>query len=203
MPKPRPDSVVVHRFDLQPSLKDSLDNYLVGQTVTNGMSAIGGMIAPFSGAIAAIVAAWIAKEGIEGAIDKMGGYFEEKAEGIVEDRYGDELGKYKLVMSTLTACGSYEDLDAVSASLKTQLKAGPPPNIVYDAWKRFIVKGVQTGMWTDPNTQWGRPMAMKWKAFYPVDALIEDVKRDAKNWVGKKSRELLARVLFPISNLWL
>lgn len=203
MPKPRADKVVVHRLDLQPSLKESLDTFLIGRTVTNGMQGIGAMLAPFGPALSVLVGAWIAKEGVEGAIDAATTWATRKGEDIAEERYGDELAKYKLVCSTLMGCSNVQDLEAVDANLRTQLGAGPPPNLVRAAYKRFKSKGISDGWLMDPSTQWGESMKRRWMAFYPVNALIEEMKADAKEYPKKKAREWAARILFPISNLWL
>ena len=203
MPKPKPTEVIVHRIDLQPSIKDSLDAFLIGKTATNALQGVGSVLSAFGPALGAIAAAWIAKEGIEGAFDAVTDIIEKKADEIVESKYGDELQKYQLVCSTLNSCANLADLDAQSANMNKILRSGEPPALVGRAWTRFVAKGVTSGYWNSSNTQWGRPMMSAWKSFYPVTALTQEMDEHAKEFAGKRTRNIVARILFPISNLWL
>lgn len=202
-PKPKPTEVIVHRLDLQPSLKDSMDAFLIGKTATNALQGIGTILTAAGPALGAIAAAWIAKEGIEGAIDAATGYFEEKGKEIHEAKYGDEMQKYQLVCATLESCANYEDLEAQSENLNKILRSGEPPALVGRAWSRFVAKGITMGWWTSSTTLWGKDMSHRWKAFYPLSALSQDMKEHAVQYLKKRSRNYMARILFPISNLWL
>jgi len=203
MPKPKATEVIVHRIDLQPSMKESMDAFLIGKTATNALQGVGTILSAFGPALGAIAAAWIAKEGIEGAIDAATNYFEKKGEEIVEAKYGDEMQKYQLVCATLESCANLADLEAQSENLNKTLRSGEPPALVGRAWTRFVSKGHSSGYFTKTETQWGKPMVNAWMSFYPISTLGQEMKAHALEYAKKRSRNILARVLFPISNLWL
>ena len=88
MPRAKPTEVIVHRIDMQPALKESVDAYLAANALTNALSAAGGLftgvLAAFAPALGGIVAAMIAKEGIEELAGKVTNKFEEMGEAAVE-----------------------------------------------------------------------------------------------------------------------
>jgi len=57
--------VIVHRIELQKTEREILEGYATAQGVGSILSGVGNILNPFSTAISAFVAAWIAKEGIE------------------------------------------------------------------------------------------------------------------------------------------
>jgi len=67
MPKAKPDQVIVHRLELQETERATLEAALAGRFVTNSAMAagnllkgVGAALAPFSGALTALAAVWIA-----------------------------------------------------------------------------------------------------------------------------------------------
>lgn len=88
MPRAKPTEVIVHRIDMQPALKESVDAYLAANALTNAISAAGGLftgvLAAFAPALGGIVAAMIAKEGIEEIASKVTNKFEAMGEAAVE-----------------------------------------------------------------------------------------------------------------------
>ena len=90
MPKAKPDQVVVHRIELQKSERDMLEAAIMVNAVGKVGQAAGALIAPFAGALTAIVAAYIAKEGIEDitgwAANKLG-----EKELVLADGYAQYL----------------------------------------------------------------------------------------------------------------
>lgn len=96
MPRAKPTEVIVHRIDMQPALKESVDAYLAASALTNAVSAAGsvltGVLAAFAPALGGIVAAMIAKEGVEKLAAKVTSKFEEMGEDIVEPL--KEAGNY-------------------------------------------------------------------------------------------------------------
>lgn len=178
MPKPKATEVIVHRFDLQPSLKESVDAFLIGKTATNALSAVGSVLSAFGPALGALVAAWIAKEGIEVAVDKVTGYFEKKGRQYVEERYGTEMEKYKLVFATIQSCTSPEQFTEVHSNMMEQLSGGV--EFVKKAWVRFLLK---RGTWMENEATWPTEVARAWKAFYPPSALINEVKGDVQETI--------------------
>jgi hypothetical protein len=72
MPKAKPDKVVVHRIELQKTEREILEGVAMATGVGNLaegagaiLSGVGAMMAPFGKALAAIIAAYVAKEGVE------------------------------------------------------------------------------------------------------------------------------------------
>ena len=88
MPKAKADSVIIHRIDVQPGVKESLDAYLAASAVTNAVSAAGAILVGMFSALAApmggILAALVAKEGIEEVASKVQEKFREAGEQLVE-----------------------------------------------------------------------------------------------------------------------
>jgi hypothetical protein len=97
IPKAKPTQVIVHRIELQETERATLEAALAGRFVTNGVSAagsvltgMGNFLAPFSGAITAIAALWIAGRSWDEIMGAAGGA-------------GSELKEY--TESELTASG--------------------------------------------------------------------------------------------------
>jgi len=72
MPKAKPDQVIVHRIELQETERATLEAALAGRFVTNAAMAggnllkgVGAALAPFTGALTALTALWIADRSIE------------------------------------------------------------------------------------------------------------------------------------------
>lgn len=75
-PKARPSSVIVHRIELQETERTIVETALAGQFVTNALSGVGSvlggfatMLGPFSGAISALAALWIADRTLDEIIE--------------------------------------------------------------------------------------------------------------------------------------
>jgi len=93
MPKAKPDQVIVHRVELQETERATLEAALAGRFVTNAVSAAGGvftgignMLAPLSGALTAVAAAYIAEKGISELMDA--------AKGLGEQQKQENLDSY-------------------------------------------------------------------------------------------------------------
>lgn len=88
MPKAKPDSVIIHRIDMQTSVKESFDAYLAATAVTNAVGVAGSTLVALVSALAApmggILAALVAKEGIEEIAGKVTEKFEEAGAQLVE-----------------------------------------------------------------------------------------------------------------------
>ena len=88
MPRAKPDSVVVHRIDMQTGVKESLDAYLAATAATNAVSAAGqifvGFVNAFAAPLGGIMAALIAKEGIEEIASRVTAKFEDAGQKIVQ-----------------------------------------------------------------------------------------------------------------------
>ena len=88
MPRAKPDSVIVHRIDMQAGVKESLDAYLAATAATNALGAAGqifvGMVSAFAAPLGGILAALVAKEGIEEITSRITAKFEEAGHAIVQ-----------------------------------------------------------------------------------------------------------------------
>jgi len=104
MPKAKPTSVVVHRIELQETERTIVETALAGQFVTNALSGVGSvlsgaasMLGPFSGAITAIAALWLADKTFEEVVD-----FVEDVRTI-RSNLEQSHGIYDEIVATLTA----------------------------------------------------------------------------------------------------
>lgn len=187
MPKPKPTEVIVHRIDVQPSLKESMDAFLIGKTATNAIAAAGSVLAAAGPALGVIAAWWLADRALDEVLDELKGFFMEKGEEIAEERYAPQMDHYRLVMATLESCANSSDLLAQEEGMLERIKGPSNFNPVFDAWNRFrpklmIAIGQGGGI---PWDGWGRPLAHRWKAFYPVKAMQEELKQDLYSMGGQ------------------
>ena len=183
MPKSKPDSVVVHRIELQQHERESLDNFLIGKTATNALSAVGSVLTPFAGAIGAIVAAYIAKEGVDKFNDAWKGFFTRAGEEIVEP-YRDESQYYRAVMAYLMAQPSAVAAEENRGDLENQIKGS---KLVRPKVGMFWLKARKE--WADWS--WGEEAAQKWKAFYPTSQLMNDMKKAVKDDINPSGNRFI------------
>lgn len=64
-PTAKPTQVIVHRIELQKTEREILEGFVAAEGIGSILSGVGNLLNPFSTLIAALFAAWIAKEGIE------------------------------------------------------------------------------------------------------------------------------------------
>lgn len=183
MPKSKPDSVVVHRIELQQHERESLDNFLIGKTVTNAVSAIGSVLTPFAGAIGAIVAAYIAKEGVEKFNEAWQGYYARVGEDIVEP-YRNESQYYRAVMAYLMAQPSAAAAEENRGDLENQIRNS---KLVRPKVARFWLKARKD--WAD--WAWGEEAAQKWKSYYPTSELMNDMKKAVKDDINPSGNRFI------------
>tara|TARA_R110002020_G_scaffold254392_2_gene468093 strand:- start:366 stop:962 length:597 start_codon:yes stop_codon:yes gene_type:complete len=115
MPKSKPTHTIVHRIELQETERAALEAALAGRFVTNAVSAAGSVLsgfgqalAPFSGALTAIAALWIADKSIEEIQEQI-----QKTKEIIDD-------KVSIQGSQKRAQSAYENLCAwMDASYQT------------------------------------------------------------------------------------
>ena len=156
-----------------------MDAFLIGKTATNAVSAVGSVLSAFGPALGALAAAWIAKEGIEAALDVVTDYFEKKGRDYAEETYGNEMEKYKLVYATIQACTSAEEFAQVHTSMVKKIAGGR--GFVSKAWNRFVIRNVN---WLKTEEGiWPTEVIHRWKAFYPPGALINEVKGEVKETI--------------------
>ena len=197
MPKPKPTEVIVHRIDLQPSVKDSMDAFLIGKTVTNLVAAAGSVVAALGPALGVIATWWLADRAIDEVVDTLTGAFKKKGEEIVEERYSPQMGHYRLVLATLESCADNADFRAQYDGVIKIIKGTSNFNPVFDAFVRFKNKiKSDKSIWMDP-AMWGIPMAMRFKAFYPLNALMDEIKEDMNSMGGQ-----VDKMPWPVGWIW-
>jgi len=189
VPKAKPTEVFVHRIDIQPGVKESVDAFLVGKTLTNAVSAVGSVLSGLGPALGVIAGWYLADKALDEAVDAVTGYFRKKGAEIADERYGSSLDHYRLVMATLEASTDWESLQAQTPGMVAILREGETNfEPVYDKWVLFRVKlmtEIQAKKPDPPWLGWGKPMSRAWKAFYPVDALMQDMKNDLYSMGGQ------------------
>ena len=117
MPKAKPDLVIVHRIELQQSERDAMEAALAGRFVTNGISAVGSVLGglgaalvPFSGAITALAALWIAERTFEEVVESVK-EVKEAGEDIVEWVSPSKTQQtFQYIASYLQACNGWDGL---------------------------------------------------------------------------------------------
>jgi hypothetical protein len=96
LPRRKADKVHSIRLELQQNERDALDIWVASKAIDNIGTGVGQLLMPFSGAISAVMAAWIAKEGAEAVWDA--------AFGLADRLYGDEveasIAQYKQAQNT-------------------------------------------------------------------------------------------------------
>lgn len=196
-PKPKPTEVIVHRIDLQPSLKDSMDAFLIGKTATNALQGVGTILTAAGPALGVLMGWYLADRALDEVVDAITGAITKKVKEVVDDRYATQLGHYRLVMATLESCANLDDLKAQDDGVEEIIKGDGNFNPVYDAFIRFKnkIKSDKT-IWMD-SANWGQPMAQRWKSFYPINALLDEIEQD-KNTMGGQVNNLP----WPASWVW-
>ena len=107
MPKAKPDQVIVHRIELQETERATLEAALAGRFVTNAAMAAGNLLkgvgdalAPFSGALTALAAVWIADRTWEDLKDKV---FDPIIDVIQAPLLAKYAGDYQMIVAWLRA----------------------------------------------------------------------------------------------------
>lgn len=116
MPKAKPSlqgGVIVHRIELQETERATLEAALAGRFVTNTVSAVGGVLsgigsalAPFSGAISALAALWIADRSWDQIKEKVLDPIVESIQRPHLERYA---GDYEMISAWLNAAYAHDD----------------------------------------------------------------------------------------------
>ena len=91
MPKRKMKNDLHFRFELQDSERDALQAWTISNSFNNVASGIGSLLMPFSDAFKTIVAAIIAKEGVDWLLNKS----EEVATKLFKDEVDKHLGSFQ------------------------------------------------------------------------------------------------------------
>lgn len=139
MPKAKPDSVQVVRFELQERERDIAEGFILGNAAGNLMSgtgaiisgvgtAIGAVLNPFSGAITALGALWIADRSFDEIMNTARTWGEQMKQDIEEQyasEYGDGYTNVCTWLNTMWATGGWEYVMTHTAALRQRCM---PPN---------------------------------------------------------------------------
>jgi hypothetical protein len=156
MPKAKPTQVIVHRIELQETERATLEAALAGNFVTNAVSAagsvfsgIGQALAPFSGVLTAIGAAYIAEKGISEIVEAA----KVVKENIPTFDPRNQNDAYTFLISFLQANPDWDKLGGKLSQLKKDLekmKASPLLLLKLQQWSKYVISQKnQTGGW--PN----------------------------------------------------
>lgn len=132
MPKAKPDQVIVHRIDLQPSVKDLGEGLVLGNAVGNALSgagaliggvgtAIGGILRPFGGAVTALAALWIADRTFDEVLDaaaKHGDAIKRSREENYASEYGEGYTNVVTWLGNLYAVGGLSHVEEVTRTFR-------------------------------------------------------------------------------------
>jgi hypothetical protein len=196
VPRAKPTEVIVHRIDMQPALKESVDAYLAANALTNALSAAGGLftgvLAAFAPALGGIVAAMIAKEGIEELAGKVTQKFEEMGEAAAEPLreagdYWQAIGRALIVHTGPLFKPEWEELlsNVYGRPLDTMNK---DVKWVYDAAFPFwsIASSISTSYVRENQAPPPQGyFASRFKAYFPVNRLKAYLLDAAKNPISR------------------
>ena len=212
MPKPKPTEVIVHRLDLQPSVKESMDNFLIGKTFTNTIQAVGGLVDGLGPALAVIAGWFLADKAIDEVLDKITDWADGTAQDVVDERYGSENDKYLFICAMLESSVDLPAWHAQADYTQEILNKGESNfHPVAEAYARFRLAMVseltaaarrsgRIGSVGGPGVPWegwGQPLAQRWKSFYPINALMDEIKADVLSLGGQADK-----MPWPVSWLW-
>lgn len=138
MPKAKADSVIIHRIDVQPGVKESLDAYLAASALTNAVSTVGatltGMLAAIAAPMGGILAALVAKEGIEEIAGRAAEKFREAGDAIVEP-LRDCVEYYKAI---LVALHNHTGLILTASPFLENVNGGKIPDKTSEIDMRYV-----------------------------------------------------------------
>ena len=183
MGKSRPTQVIVHRIELQQHERESLDSFLIGKTITNGVSAVGTLLAPFGRVLGAVAAAWIAKEGVE----KFNEWWQQGYLNMGERAAapaGDELGFYKMTFAYMNASANSTEFAKSITNTEFRKSMKNAPNVA-QAFGRWVSKTKsQWSGWETSSHGWPKNPIASWKATFSSQDLKEAMTKAAKQNVA-------------------
>lgn len=207
MPRAKADSVIIHRLDVQPALKDSLDAYLAASALTNAVGTAGQIITGLFSALAVpmggILAALVAKEGIEEIAATVKEKFEEKGRELVEP-LTDAVNYYRAILNALK---SYTGYIHNNLTFLKDVNGGTKPTPmdmvwVYDGAIDFWTTGAArraTTEWIQQHVADGgdasnpTPPPQGWygtyfRSYFPPSRVLSYIKQQAKNPISRYTK---------------
>ena len=167
--------MIVHRLELQETERAALEAALAGNFVTNAVSAagnvltgFGNMLAPFTGVLTAIGAAYIAEKGLTGmvaTIDKV-------KETIPLYNPKNQASTYEYLVSFLQANPDWDSLGSKLGGLRStleEMKASPILLTKLLQWTKTIQYAkAKNGSWPPASP------AKHWISFYSPQDFLSD-----------------------------
>lgn len=194
---------------MQPSLKETLDSYLVAQTLTNAVGAVGAIFAAVAAPLGAVIAAIVAKEGLEAVKEKFGDIMEDvtapAAEKIVEP-YTEGWAYYQAVgraimngqfprEAPIYALANPQGWQAFLQEVNGGSEFSYGPKMVFDNLKGMYmhihsvtVKFLQDNPGVNANSlpqEWNIQVFNLMKSYYPTNQLKDDIVNDFKSNMEK------------------
>ena len=188
MPKAKPTQVIVHRIELQESERTTLDLALAGKFATNGISAVGSvlagvgtMLAPFSGALTALAALWIADRTIEEVIESVKDHAQktrEQAGTWITEKSG-MIGYYELISAWLNMMmgrGGWPMIFQEFSGFVQMMQAQKVPQFLIDRFTQIIqtMSDLDQGQTAGGNIEDHSPDEW-WTLFYPMDEYENEI----------------------------
>jgi len=179
MPKSKPDIVHSVRIELQETERATLEAALAGRFVTNAamaagnlLNGVGAALAPFSGALTALAAVWIADRTLEQIIADI-----EKTKEVVEEYWtwvspSKTLETYQYITAFMLASQDWPDLMSRRTELFSELATRNISPLLETKLNNFLKTGLMkfntTGQWPPNNP------AKAWTQFYSVKEYYSD-----------------------------
>lgn len=205
-PKARSTQVITHRIELQETERATLEAALAGRFLTNSVSAVGSVfsgigsaLAPFSGALTALTALWIADKSFD-EVKALTKALSEKAVDVFMPQLGNAEEQYSFIVGWLEAQHSnngYNSVMSNSYEVTDHLdREGAYPFLIV-RFRDFIkqVKQLYSDRHaTDPDPlapnpggrRWAEfisePPQRRWLSFYPLSAYGNDIKEAMKQY---------------------
>lgn len=168
MPKKPVKDVQGIRFELQQSERDALEAYMAGSTITGLLNGIGNALMPFSGAITALAAAWIAGEIADEAKEFLDGIVNKNRDAMASPA-NDSYSAIVAYLYPLSWPIDKEDAGRFKKSPNGK-KTTIPQKWMRKRFQDFINQTQQTMFISQMETQNLTP-AEAWSLFFPISEM--------------------------------
>lgn len=216
MPRAKADSVVIHRLDVQPGVKESLDAYLAASALTNAVGTAGqiltGMFSALAVPMGGILAALVAKEGIEEIAAAAADKFREAGEALAEPLRNAAHYYREILRALHTTSGLIEPspfLENVNGGKKpTEIDMVWVYDGAHDFWtsgsarraytewiQQHVADGGNAANPAEPPQGWFAPY---FKSYFPPSRVVDYMKAQAKNPLSR-----LTENKYPPSLQWI
>lgn len=192
-PKMPASSVQGVRVELQQSEREMLEGHVLAASVSNVLGGIGAVLAPFSGAITAFVAAYLAGEIAEEAKEAIDKYLNKQV-GRVREGISQT---YEQQYSAFTAFLYTQSWPLDAAVVEDWISSEDLADRMQEMMRLFLLTSQQET--AQPLSGLGTP-AEAWSQFYPYEEMVNDAVHRFSE-VAPKSAEFnlinaLANIIF-------